>query len=47
MALLGLLILGTLVQGHLALTVSECGTSLRRPGNRPTLHFLSLMIIVG
>ncbi|KAG1967259.1 zona pellucida-like domain-containing protein 1 [Pimephales promelas] len=31
MALLGLLILGTLVQGHLALTVSECGTSLRRP----------------
>ncbi|KAK7156315.1 hypothetical protein R3I94_006409 [Phoxinus phoxinus] len=31
MALLGLLILGALVQGHLALTVSECGNSLRRP----------------
>uniref|UniRef100_A0A8C2BN19 Si:ch211-229d2.5 n=1 Tax=Cyprinus carpio TaxID=7962 RepID=A0A8C2BN19_CYPCA len=31
MVLLSLLILGALVKGHLALTVSDCGTSFRRP----------------
>lgn len=32
MVLLSLLILGAMVQGHLALSGSDCGTSFRRPG---------------
>lgn len=44
MVLLSLLILGAMVQGHLALSGSDCGTSFRRPGI--TLHVLSSMISV-